>query len=122
MDEMCVVEGCDRKARYRLGPYCGVHYLRFTKYGRTHLIVNRGSGFSMDSRGYTYVYVEGKQIGEHVHIAEQALGKKLPTGAEVHHVNLLPWDNRPENLVVCPNRAYHKLLHKRMKELGYEGG
>lgn len=119
MSVMCSVEGCDRWAQYRVGPYCLVHYLRMRKYGRTHLIVNRGSGFTMHPSGYIYIFVDGKPIGEHVHVAEQALGKKLPKGAEVHHVNGIKWDNCPTNLVVCPDQAYHKLLHKRMKELGY---
>ena len=44
----------------------------------------------------------------------RVLGKALPTGAEVHHVNENRADNRHENLVVCPNKAYHKLLHVRM--------
>jgi len=98
-----------------------MHHLRMRRYGRTENIVNRGSGYSIHPKGYIYIYVDGKPIGEHVHIAEKALGKKLPKGAQVHHMNNLPWDNHtPFNLVVCPNREYHYLLHRRAKELGYE--
>lgn len=81
--------------------------------------MNRGSGYTIHPKGYIYISVNGKPIAEHVHIAEKALGKKLPKGAEVHHVNEKTWDNTPTNLVVCPSSEYHKLIHRRMKALGY---
>jgi hypothetical protein len=50
------------------------------------------------------------------HVAVKALGKPLPLGAEVHHVNGDPTDNRPANLVICQDRDYHALLHRKAKE------
>jgi CRISPR/Cas system-associated exonuclease Cas4 (RecB family) len=47
----------------------------------------------------------------HVAVAEAALGKKLPKGAVVHHVDLNPLNNDASNLVVCPSQSYHLLLH-----------
>ncbi len=60
------------------------------------------------SKGYVY---------EHILIAEQALGKYLPGGAVVHHVNGIKTDNKPSNLVICPDQAYHLLLHQRQRAL-----
>jgi hypothetical protein len=48
--------------------------------------------------------------------AEIALGKPLPKGAEVHHLDGSTSDAAP--LVICQDRAYHMLLHKRMRERG----
>lgn len=69
-------------------------------------------------RGHYKITVDGRQRDEHVVIAEIALGKPLPDGAVVHHVNGIKHDNRPENLVICPNQSYHMDLHRRQKALG----
>lgn len=39
----------------------------------------------------------------HILVAEKALGRTLPKGAEVHHVNEDRADNRNTNLVICEN-------------------
>jgi hypothetical protein len=44
--------------------------------------------------------------------AEKALGKPLPPKAIVHHADGSKRDDAP--LVICPDDAYHMLLHRRM--------
>lgn len=72
----------------------------------------KGAG-NITSRGYIRRGHGGKRKFEHVRVAEHALGKTLPAKAVVHHVNGNGLDNRPSNLVICPNQEYHRLLHTR---------
>jgi hypothetical protein len=72
--------------------------------------------------GYNQVAIgKSKQVLEHVYICELVLGKPLPPGAVVHHVNEIKNDNRNSNLVICQDRAYHLLLHKRIRALKQSG-
>lgn len=89
---------------------------------RDHGTVDREkmpAGFgSLRPSGYVDVQVGDEHKGQHILVAEKALGKPLPPGAVVHHVNEKKSDNRGRNLVICPSHAYHMLIHKRMRDLG----
>lgn len=64
--------------------------------------------------GYRQITIAPKKHQlEHIIVAEKALGRKLPKGAEVHHVDENRLNNVGSNLVICPDIAYHKLLHRR---------
>jgi HNH endonuclease len=75
------------------------------------------------ARGYIFLYMpdhphaRGLYVPEHAVIAETALGRILPGGAEVHHVDENRQNNANNNLVICQNRAYHMLLHQRTDAL-----
>ena len=71
------------------------------------------TGDAIDARGYRRL----NNAHQHRLIVEAILGKPLPPKAEIHHVNGIKTDNRPDNLVVCPDSAYHALLHLRQKAL-----
>jgi hypothetical protein len=80
----------------------------------------RGTG-GINAGGYLCFYF-GEKEGlkpkyAHVAAVEKVLKKPLANGAEVHHINGIKLDNRPENLVVCPSHSYHMLLHAREKAL-----
>jgi hypothetical protein len=115
----CSVLGCTRAIRCK--GVCPRHYGKLLKYGDasagfTHQepFNKPGDGY-LNPLGYVILTKDRKAKGEHVRVAEAALGKPLPPGAEVHHWNEIRSDNRPENLVICPSTEYHKLLHMRAK-------
>ena len=79
-------------------------------------------GEQTNDQGYRLILVPGHPRGtehgyvrEHIVIAERALGHPLPSQAVVHHVNEQRSENRNNNLVICENDRYHKLLHRRMR-------
>ncbi len=115
---MCGVTGCGREVVAR--GMCKLHYYRVKRLGHPGpaglMVAPKGSG-SIDNHGYRMHMVDGRRIAEHVLIAERALGRPLPPGAQVHHVNESPSDNRPGNLVICPDQQYHALLHQRQRAL-----
>lgn len=76
-----------------------------------------GAGRSITGDGYMKV----DSGYEHRAVAEKALGRPLPKGAVVHHVNGDKSDNRGVNLVICEDEKYHRLLHTNQKILA-EGG
>ena len=71
----------------------------------------------MRRNNYHSVNNNGVSINMHTLIVERVLGRKLPDGAEVHHVDGNGRNNKHSNLVICPSIAYHKLLHVRTKAL-----
>ncbi len=115
----CKVEGCTKYSE--LTGMCLVHYYRMNQFGRTHNIRNSAGEGSISSDGYKLVTINGRRVREHIYLAEKALGKSLPPGAIVHHMNGDKLDNyTPFNLIVCPNQAYHMFLHVQMRRLGYD--
>lgn len=83
--------------------------------GGRHLYVNGYVG--VRATGHPKATGRGSYVYEHVIVAERALGKHLPNGAQVHHLNGRKNDNAGSNLVVCQDYAYHALLHQRQRAL-----
>lgn len=75
-------------------------------------IAPKGSGWIQ--RGHKYFTINGKAIPEHRIIVEKAIGRKLKGDEVVHHMDENGLNNANTNLCVCPDNAYHKLLHQRI--------
>lgn len=117
---VCIAdEGCTNISAYSNG-LCDTHYQMNRVYGRTHRIVNQYGSGTIAANGYIIYTVNGKRVGEHTLLAEKALGKPLPKGTVVHHTGAKGDNYGYCKLVICPDQAYHLLIHRRMKELGYE--
>lgn len=118
--KICSVVECTKPVR-RNG-MCPGHSAMAYRRGKgatfERLRTEHGFGRPVTAAGYVLITVDGIRIYEHRYIAEKALGKKLPPGAVVHHINGDPQDNRPYNLVICPDQAYHMLLERRTKGRG----
>ncbi len=71
---------------------------------------------SRTGSGYVQVWrAGGGGDFEHRAIVARVLGRPIPTGVEIHHVDGDPRNNEHRNLVVCQDKAYHKLLHARAR-------
>lgn len=118
MIKICSVDGCDSFIIANL--LCSKHYQRLRNHGDVNFTPIPKEPL-IDSNGYRLVFIRRVKLYEHRVIAEKVLGKPLPKGAVVHHVNGNRSDNRHENLVICPDKKYHKLLHVRIDavEAGY---
>lgn len=101
----CVVAECGRP-HFGKG-LCGRHYQRLRKTGT----------LAERTVGPNTRYRKAFGTNEHVIIAARALGRDLPKGSRVHHVDNNGRNNKPSNLVICPDQAYHAILHARQRAL-----
>lgn len=117
--KLCAIYGCGRTVLSR--GWCSKHYQRWLAHGDPlNARQKRPDGTGGRHQGYVVRNGNarrGESRLEHVAIAERAIGRKLPRGAQVHHVDSNPENNAPENLVICPDQAYHRLLHVRTRAL-----
>lgn len=111
----CTVEGCDRIITAK--GLCTVHYQRVRKNGSIALKRRQDGEGSVVNSGYISFWNGGDRKLGHIIVAETALGKSLPKGAVVHHVDGNKGNNDRENLVICENAKYHHLLH--IREMAY---
>lgn len=113
----CGAIGCGKPIEK--GTFCTKHYLQWWRTGLPYRQIAETGTWQKTVNGYMRGTVDGVRMYEHTYLAEKALGKKLPSGAEVHHMNGDKADNHKYfNLVICPDRAYHMLLEKRARDLG----
>lgn len=114
--DICSVKGCGQKTHGR--GWCNLHYKRWKTHGDplVRLIRDAGQGTPHIS-GYWVHTRNGATRLRHVLIAETALGHALPKGAEVHHINYDRGNDSNNNLVICPGKSYHRLLHRRTDAL-----
>lgn len=93
--------------------HCGTVFRPRTdgvKAGMGRFCSSRCSALGRPQRPTQKYRVIGTKL-EHRLRAERALGKPLPKGVEIHHLN----GGFTGPIVICENRRYHQLLHHRMR-------
>jgi hypothetical protein len=98
-NDSCAVDGCNRLALAR--GYCLMHFKRVQRHGTPggpDPTFVPGAKDGIDDQGYRRIRVDGKKVKEHRYVMEQILGRPLLPHENVHHINGIRHDNRPENL------------------------
>jgi hypothetical protein len=75
---------------------------------------DRGEGW-LDDQGHVILKIwegdEPRIIKRARLVVESMMGRRLTRTEVVHHINLSPADDRPENLWLCRNQAEHMRIH-----------
>lgn len=108
-NSICSVDGCHEK--HRTNGYCQRHYMRVWKTGTPgpvestrrrspERVVSPRDGYARIRRTEHPRADKSGMVLEHIVVMEQALGRPVrwEIGEQVHHINGVKDDNRPENL------------------------
>ena len=107
---------------------CGGYATKGARYIRGHWAKTKEGGDRLSETkhkgsrtphgdGYFTVSVNRQNKLEHIAVAEKAIGRPLPPGAIVHHIDGIRDNNHPSNLVICQDAAHHQMLHRRARAI-----
>lgn len=69
--------------------------------------------------GDNYPYRKSKWIREHIYVMEQHIGKRIPKGMVVHHIDGNKQNNNLDNLLLC-TISEHNNCHAKIEKLVFE--
>lgn len=109
----------DKKGRFVRG-YNSSPETQFKKGNEGNKAGHWKGGRRHHSAGYIIIYCPGhprayrNEVLEHIVIVEKKIGRYLKITENVHHINGIKNDNRPENLIVL-TRSEHSQLHAKQQ-------
>src|SRR5664280_33785 len=101
---VCIKCGKTWTSQYPGRKYCGKQCYRKYEEGRY-----------IDSNGYVRRLVDREYVKEHRWVVERQLGRRLLRSEQVHHINGVKYDNRPENLQVLSPTAHSAISAKKQQ-------
>ncbi len=75
----------------------------------------RWKGGRTKIHGYAARKINGRYIAEHRIIAATVMKRGLRKGEIVHHIDINPLNNKPNNLYIFPSQKEHKAYHQAFK-------
>lgn len=128
----CGTEFVKWKCEITLTNFCKQScYFSYIKSGKHSTIGQSAEKHPNWQGGRTYINADGYRmvwafnypgshqnvIAEHILVIEKKLGRLLKLGEEVHHINHIRTDNRPENLVIFSSHSEHLRNAKHIRKI-----
>ena len=112
----CSVEGCENTTEKGGSGFCGMHYMRFKRYGDVNYITpeedwRKLCRYSQPLLGQCKQTTYKKNLGRHEHrvVMEKIIGRPLKSDELVHHIDGNQHNNDPSNLQLVSHEEHARI-------------
>ncbi len=103
--EIAAMHGVTRQSMWDSLKRRGVKFRPQIRFGADNHFY-RGGGRKKTEKGYVKLLIRGRWRFEHRVVMECRIGRALSADEDVHHINGIKTDNRPENLELLSHSAH----------------
>lgn len=121
-----MVNGCANTTEKGAFGRCGMHYMRFKRYGDVNYITPESlrrelSRAAQPKLGKCKPNTYKKYLGRHEHryLMEKKLGRKLLRSEHVHHIDGNKHNNSLDNLIVLSDAEHGRQTAREVNKPGY---